>query len=299
LQIDDYITFKDVKPITKESYRRILLEYLKYVNKLPKPPTREDIKTYREMLLGRLEARSVQKHIVIIKGFYEWIYAEQKGENIAIGIKGVKITNTFKREPLSNEQAKKLLNHAKSLSSNGIIELRNYAIISLMLTTGLRTIEVSRSNSTDIHYVEDAQALYIQGKGHDSKDYFVKIPKTVYETILEYQFARADNIKPLFINHNRNHKYDRISAKTISRMVKDYLRDVGIDEKIYTAHSLRHTAAVIAMNSGAPLFSTQQLLRHKNPGTTQIYLQKITRRKENYEQVISDVLYEQTSEDKK
>ncbi len=291
-QINDYITFKDVKPITKESYKRILMEYAKYVEKLSKPPSREDIKAYRVELLSHLEARSVQKHIVIIRGFYEWIYAEGLGENIAVGIKGVRITETFKREPLSNKQARSLLNYAKSISTRGIVELRNYAIISLMLTTGLRTIEVSRADSGDIHYIEDAQALYVQGKGRDSKDAYVKLSDKTYELILEYLFARSDNKKPLFINHSRNYKHERISAKTISAMVKEYLRDIGIDESIYTAHSLRHTAAVIAMNSGAPLFSTQQLLRHKNPNTTQIYLQKITRRNENYEQVISDILYE-------
>jgi site-specific recombinase XerD len=157
--MDDYITFKDVKKITKESYRRIFKEYIEYVDKLPKPPTREDIKTYREELMERLQATSVQKHMVIIRGFYEWLYAEGKGENIAIGIKGVKITNNFKREALSVEQARRLIDHSRCISDRSIVELRNYAIIGLMLTTGLRTIEVSRADSEDILFVEDAHVL--------------------------------------------------------------------------------------------------------------------------------------------
>ncbi len=298
-QIDDYITFKDVKPITKESYKRILIEYAKYVATLPKPPNRENIKTYREKLQDRLDARSVQKHIVIIRSFYEWLYAEGKGENIAIGIKGVRITDTYKREPLSEEQAKKLLVYTYKRSTEGTLELRNFAIISLMLTTGLRTIEVSRSDSVDIHYVEDAYALFIQGKGKDSKDDYVKLSKNTYDVIMKYLSARSDNLKPLFLNHSRNHKNNRISAKTVSVTIKEYLRDIGIDDSLYTAHSLRHTAAVMAMNSGASLFSAQQLLRHKNPATTQIYVNKITRRNENFEQVIDNKLHGLISEDKK
>lgn len=298
-QINDFIKFKDVKQITKESYKRILLEYLKYVKTLSQPPTREDIKTYREKLLSHLGARTVQKHIVVIRNFYQWVYAEGKGENIAISIKGVRISDTYAKEPLSEKESQKLIIFAKNKSGKGIVELRNYAIISLMITTGLRTIEVSRADVNDIHFVEDAQALFVMGKGRDDKDAYVKLSPIVYDIIMNYLYARSDNNKPLFINHGRNHKGTRIGTKTISTMVKEYLRDIGIDDKLYTAHSLRHTAAVIAMNNGAPLFSTQQLLRHKSPSTTQIYLQKITRRKEFYEKEISNTVFGKTVEQKK
>jgi len=295
--MDDYITFKDVKKITKESYRRIFKEYIEYVDKLPKPPTREDIKTYREELMERLQATSVQKHMVIIRGFYEWLYAEGKGENIAIGIKGVKITNNFKREALSVEQARRLIEHSRRISDRSIVELRNYAIIGLMLTTGLRTIEVSRADSEDILFVEDAHVLYLRGKGRDAKDAYVKLPPEIHQNIIRYLIVRSDNKKPLFINHSRHFKYDRINAKTVSAMVKEYLRDIGIDQRIYTAHSLRHTVATVAMNEGVSLFETQQLLRHKSTETTRVYLHSITRRGSFVENVVYKKLYNK-SEDK-
>ena len=190
--MDEYITYKDVKQITKESYRRIFSEYIKYVNKLPKPPTREDIKTYREKLLERLEATSVQKHMVVIRGFYSWLYAEGKGENLAIGIKGVKIASSFKREALSIDQASKLIEHARSIADRGIVELRNYTIISLMITTGIRTIEVSRADSNDIMFAQDAQSLFLHGKGRDAKDAYAKLPEEIYQNIVAYLIARSD-----------------------------------------------------------------------------------------------------------
>jgi len=295
--MDEYITYKDVRKITKESYRRIFSEYMEYVNKLPKPPTREDVKTYREELSENLAATTVQKHMVVIRGFYEWLYAEGKGENIAIGIKGVKTGSNFKRQALSVDQASRLIEHARNISDRGIVELRNYAIIGLMITTGLRTIEVSRADSQDIMFVNDAESLFVRGKGRDAKDEYVKLPEEIHQNIVAYQIARSDNKKPLFINHNRNCKNDRISPKTISTMVKEYLRDVGIDERIYTAHSLRHTVATVAMNEGATLYQTQQLLRHKSSDTTQIYLHSIQRRESFVENLVYKKLYKK-SEDK-
>ncbi len=109
---------------------------------------------------------------------------------------------------------------------------------------------------------------------------------------MQYLSLRSDEHEPLFINHGRRNKELGISTRTISKMVKEYLRDIGIDDEKYTAHSLRHTAATLAMLKGASIHSTQHLLRHKNPNTTQIYVRKVSRRKENYEQEVSDTVFE-------
>jgi site-specific recombinase XerD len=287
----DFIEYHDVKEITKESYKRILLEFAKYTRHLSKPPTREDVKRYRDNLMKQHRARTVQKYIVVIRNFYEWLYAEGRGENIAIGIKGARIENDFRREPLSAKEAHKLLEYASNRANKGILEQRNFVMISLMLTTGLRTIEVSRADHADIHYIEDAYALFVMGKGRDEKDSYVKLSPQVYRLIEEYLLSRSDDFTPLFINHGRRQKQMRISTRTISKTVKEYLQDIGIDSSKYTAHSLRHTAATMAMHEGAGIHSTQHMLRHKSPNTTQIYLHKINRRQEFYEKKISDTLF--------
>lgn len=297
--IEEYITYLDVKKITKESYKRILLGYAMYVERLTKPPTREDVKEYRDILFEQdKRARTIQKYIVVIKNFYEWVYAEGRGSNIAIGIKGAKIKNDFRREPLSVTQAHRLLEYAKDQSVKGIVELRNFVMISLMITTGVRAIEVSRSKSNDISYVEDAYALYVKGKGRDDKDDYVKLSPSVYKLIEKYLVARSDENEPLFINHGRTQKDVGITTRTISKVVKEYLRDIGIDDSKYTAHSLRHTAATIAMREGADLHSTQQLLRHKSPNTTQIYLTKVNRRNDFFEKDVSDRVFGNLLEDR-
>jgi len=294
-RVDQYIKYIDIKPATKEGYQRILLEYVSYIDNLPNLPTRHDVMNYRERIKNRLKAASVQKHIVVIRNFYRWYYIEGYGPNIAEGIKGMKIESNFKREALSVADSKKLLHRAELHARKDILGQRNYALISLLLTTGLRTIEVERSDTEDIDFIEESQVLFVMGKGHDDKDTYVKLSPQVYAIIEEYLIKRSDEFKPLFINHGHTNYGERMQTRSIRAVVKEYLRQIGIDSPKYSAHSLRHTTATLSLLEGAGIESTQHLLRHKDPATTQIYIHKINRRKENYEGKISDTLFGKTT----
>ena len=290
-KIIEYIDYIDIKATSKEGYKRILIEYVLYIDKLSNLPTRHDVIVYREKLKDRLKASSIQKHIVVIRNFYRWYYSMGYGHNITEGIKGMKIESDFKREALSVKDSIRLLKRAKFNAKKDIIGLRNYAIISILITTGLRTIELERADVEDIIFVDDEYILYIMGKGHDDKDAYVKLSKQVYKIIEKYLIARSDSYKPLFINHTTHSLGTRIKTRTIRGVVKETLRQIGIDNLKYSAHSLRHTTATLALYEGANIEETQRLLRHKDPSTTQIYVHKEKKRNSNYEYKISDTLF--------
>src|SRR5690554_3231097 len=138
-KFDEYIEYIDIKEESKIGYKRILNEFKKYVDNLSDLPNRQDIVSYRELLRRKLKASSVQKHIVVIRNFYRWYSYEGYGVNVAEGIKGMKIESNFKREALSEVASKKLLLKAYTKSKKDIVNLRNYAIVALLITTGLRT----------------------------------------------------------------------------------------------------------------------------------------------------------------
>ena len=290
-KVNEYIDYIDIKNASKEGYKRILIEYAIYIDRLPNLPIRHDVIVYRERLKDRLKASSVQKHIVVIRNFYRWYYSMGYGHNITEGIKGMKIESDFKREALSVKDSIRLLKRAEFKAKKDIIGFRNYAVISILITTGLRTIELERADVEDIVYVNDEYVLYIMGKGHDDKDAYVKLSKQVYAIIEEYLIARSDSYKPLFINHTSHSLGTRMRTRTIRGIVKETLRQIGIDNPKYSAHSLRHTTATLALYEGANIEDTQQLLRHKDPSTTQIYIHKEKKRKSNYEYKISDTLF--------
>ncbi len=289
--IDDYISFLDLKEITIKSYKKILYDYYEFISKITNLPNRADILKYKEDLKKRAKSATIQKYIVVLRNFYRWFHIQGYGANIAEGIKGAKIEATFKKEALSIKDARKLLLKAEQLSKKSIIDKRNYAIVALIMTTGLRTIEIERSDVGDIDLVEGNNVLYIMGKGHDDKDSFVKLSSETYDIIIDYLKDRNDNFEPLFINHSKQLYGTRIQTKTIRTTIKELLRRIGIDSKKYSAHSLRHTAATINLLSGASLEETQQLLRHKDISTTTIYSHHMNRSKNNSEFRVSDVLF--------
>jgi integrase/recombinase XerC/integrase/recombinase XerD len=119
--------------------------------------------------------------------------------------------------------------------------------------------------------------LWVHGKGRDSKDAFVVLTDKAYEPIRAYLEARgavkAD--EPLFLSGCNRNQAGRLSTRAISRICKDGLKAIGLNEKAFTAHSLRHTTAVNILRAGGNLNDAQGVLRHSNPATTQIYTASI------------------------
>jgi site-specific recombinase XerD len=292
-QIHGYIQSLDRKEITKVSYLKILLsfnEYLKANSILS--PNKKDILCYKEYLSKRVKSASIQKTIVVLRGFFTYLDSEDVYRNIMTGIRGVKIEPTFKRASLTLLEMGNLLDKANELSES-IEGMRNYAIIALLATTGLRTIEVERADVSDLVAISDEYKLYIQGKGHDDKDLYVKISDDVYQIIMKYLFLREDEFESLFITHGRNNHGERIKTRTVRGIVKEVLRRTGIDDKRYTAHSLRHSLATnLILYGNGTLEEAKQILRHKDISTTQIYNHSLARSQNDGELKMSKLLFE-------
>lgn len=289
--IDEYIDYMDRKQITKDSYKRILYKYYDYITTLTiSNPKRNDVLKYKEYLLKNLGSASVQKHIVVLRGFYRYCKLNNYYDDITYEVRGMKIQPTFKRQALSIEDSKRLLQKAKQRAKD-VLGKRNYAIVALLLTTGLRSIEIERSDVYDLDIIDGSNVLFIMGKGRDSKDAFVKISNEVYEIIQDYLITRNDSHEALFLTHNNKNESKRLSTKIIRSAVKELLISIGYDSKAYSVHSLRHTFATTALIEGASLLETKEALRHSDVSTTQIYAHLVEKLKSNTYQKVSDALF--------
>ena len=173
------------------------------------------------------------------------------------------------------------------------MSLRDYAILALMFTGGLRTIEVSRANVEDLRTAGDSEVLYLQGKGHEEKTDYIKLMPEVEDAIRAYLKARGavEPTEPLFTSTSNNSKGARISTRTVSGIVKTALKNAGYDSDKLTAHSTRHTAVTLALMGGQKLEEVQQFARHKNLQTTLIYAHNIDRAKNNCEATIAKAIF--------
>lgn len=105
-----------------------------------------------------------------------------------------------------------------------------------MVTGGLRTIEVIRANIGDLRTLGENIVLYVQGKGREEKTEYIKIPEPVEKAIRVYLKTREklDEKEPLFVSMSNNSKGQRLSTRSISGIVKKYLKQSGYNPQ---AHS--------------------------------------------------------------
>jgi len=286
-----FIAYIDASPKTIQTYDRAIQQFYRYMQEHGiTHPVREDVIAYRDSLKESHKPTTVQNYITALRQFFKWTDQEGFYKNVADKIKGAKISNDHKKDYLSGKQVKTILD---DISKEAEIDKRDYAILAVMVTGGLRTIEVVRANIEDLRTLGDTAVLYLQGKGRDEKTDYVKLPHPVEQALRAYLKGRQGikEDQPLFTSTSNNNRGGRVTTRTISGLVKGRLVGAGYDSDRLTAHSLRHTAATLNLLNGGSLEETQQLLRHNNLNTTMIYVHSMNRAKNKSETRIAHAIF--------
>ena len=287
-----WIAYIDASDRTIDTYTKSIKQFALYAaSKGITQPSREDIIAYRDHLKAEgKKPTTVQSYLEAVKLFFKW--TEQSGlyPNVADHIKGAKIDKEHKKDYLTSSQSLKLLEGVDRSSIKG---KRDYAVLALMITTGLRTISVINADIRDIRTAGDNIVLYYKGKGHEEKAVYVEIAEPVEAAIREYLAARGekDSSQPLFTSVAHRNAGERLTTRSISRIVKDHLKGVGLESDRLTAHSLRHTAATLNLMNGGTLEETQQMLDHTSINTTMIYSQHLKRANNKSEKRVAAAIF--------
>lgn len=287
-----FIEYLDASPKTIETYTKAVRQFFNYLALHGiVQPKREDILAFRDDLkLSGLKPTTVQNYITATRIFFKWTAQEGLYPNIAEHVKGAKLDKNHKKDYLTSRQAKEVL---ESIDRSTEAGKRDYAILSLMVTGGLRTVEVSRANIEDLRTVGENTVLFVQGKGREEKTEYIKISAPVERAIRQYLKAR-DNVEegqPLFSSTSNNSKGKRITTRTISGIVKEALKNAGYDSTRLTAHSLRHTAITLALLAGREITEVQQFARHANLNTTMIYNHALDQAKNGCSDAITNAIF--------
>lgn len=285
-----FLEYLDASEKTVQTYTRALRQFFKflYENNITQPQ-RTDVLAFRDNLKAKgRKPTTIKSYIVAVRLFFQWTNQESLYPNIAEKIKGANLDQAHKKDYLTVDQIKDVLNNIDTSTLTGA---RDYAIIVLMVTGGLRTIEVSRADMDDMRNVGNSPALYIQGKGREEKTEYVKLPLQVFKAIGRYREMLEKQYDVLFVSTSNNNKGQRLTTRSISGIVKKRLKEAGYTSNRLTAHSLRHTAGTLNLMNGGTLEETQQLLRHSNINTTMIYLHHLERENNQSEKRIADALF--------
>ena len=187
---------------------------------------------------------------------------------------------------------------------------RDYAVTLLWVSTGTRSIELARAQRRHLAQRDGHPILYLHRKGGDAAEQPVVLAPWVLEALTAYfqlhdarhhasggptePFRGLLPEHPLFCwlrGPGKYHSKEKNVAQSrgcrslgvgaIQAMMRAHLQQAGLHRLLnpetqsirpISPHSLRHTAATLALNHGATIRQVQAMLGHADIQTTMIYL---------------------------
>lgn len=274
--MNEFIKALDRRETTKETYLKALREFARWLGgNSPVGLSIDDIQKYKDFLVSKnLSPTSLSTYLTSVRRFYDYLIS--KGvvvQNPAKRVKGSGRPQKHLRAPLTPDEVKAMLGAIDTTSAVGT---RDWAMINLMVRCGLSEIEIVRANVGDIRVKGGKQVIFVQGKSKDKKDEYVILTPQAQEVIERYLETRGKpkEDEPLLWGVGNRAKEERITTRAIRERVNYYLKLAGIKRKGITPYSLRHTAALLAIEAGAAVSEVKQMLRHKTVDSTLVYFEE-------------------------
>jgi integrase/recombinase XerD len=232
--------------------------------------------------LNRTENLSTRnKRSSFLRSFFKVMFKRELYNSDIILSKVLPINKDENQEPkaLNMNQVKELL----SLSRAGNNNFRNHALVWVLLGSGVRVSEVTQLQIGDI-LPESQDILIIPKKKRDQS--IIKVKKKIalpaIQILVEYilfsyghKFSEGYPYKKLYVFSKDGGK-NPLTERTVQKIVKDLIDKCKLipeDEKEkFSTHSLRHTFALTALESGVDIYRISKLLGHANVKATEVYL---------------------------
>lgn len=166
---------------------------------------------------------------------------------------------------ISADQVQQLLTSIDRCTATG---RRDYAILLLLARLGLRSSEVAFLELDDIDW--NTGTVSVHGKGLCNA---FPLPPEVGKAIAAYlQYGRPPSVsRRVFLRAKAPIRGFR-GASGVGSIVRHSLKRAGIKAPTYGAHQFRHGLATEMLRQGASLSEIGDVLGHRHPQTTKIYI---------------------------
>jgi integrase/recombinase XerC len=210
---------------------------------------------------------SIMRKISALRTFYNFLIERNGFMNNIFKI--IPIKKIAKKLPkiILEDDIQTLLD---SIDLSNSLDYRNYLILDLLYSCGLRVSELIKLKIEDIYFSNEQILIY--GKGRKVR--YLPVHKSLLSMFKFY----IKNIRKEIINsRDLKHSFLLINYKgnpLTERGVRMILKKLSLktENKIHIfPHMLRHAFATILLNNGADLRVVQELLGHNSLKTTQIY----------------------------
>jgi site-specific recombinase XerD len=246
---------RNCKSKTLSNYCATVIAFLSFVEQSGKGQLAEldkqDLEAFIEHEQDRgLKPASLRLRVVSIRSFLQYLLeADKIGPEILRRKIQVKLPKALPRA-MDPMDVKRLLAVVR--------DVRDRAMMLVMLRTGLRIGEVLDLKVTDVQMSERKILVYEGEKNHIGR--VVCLSSDAHEALQQWLFIRDSAIEIVFYSRRR-----RPMAYTTAREIFiKYLKKAELSHKRYSLHSLRHTFATDLLNAGMRLECLQQQLGHSS-----------------------------------
>ena len=260
---------------TEKAYRIDIREFIDFSKKNnieePKDINLILIRKYLSDLSTRnLKRNSIIRKISAVRSFINYLY-----QNKILSSNPFDLINIPKKEQilpyfLTEEEVSVLIDlnapdKVLAKKPNYLFAFRDYAILMLLYSTGIRRSELVGLNVGDVDFISGFIRVY--GKGR--KERIVPVGDEALKAIKKYLEQRSNNItssSPLFVNK----RGERLSSTSVFLILQKMAQRARFTRKI-KPHMLRHSFATHLLNHGCDIRGVSQMLGHSDLSTTQVY----------------------------
>lgn len=247
-------------PFNQITISDVPLEYVRSFSKLDALQYLNYVATERKNT-----AKTRHRKLASLKVFYKCLYRDLNliSDN---PLKDVDYPKSFEHLPkfLTLDDSINLL---QNMNTEDPYYERDYCIVTLFINCGMRLSELTGLNYQDVNLNE--RSMRLLGKGN--KERIIHINDACAFVISEYlKVKKLSETEPnaLFLSKQGR----RITNRRVQQIVDNALKESNLDNKGYSAHKLRHTAATLMYQHGnVDTLVLKEILGHKSISTTEIY----------------------------
>lgn len=257
--LNKFISSKEIEGCsarTLKYYKDNITKMLDAVNLPVSEITTETLRNYladhkNNSTAGMVTIDNIRRTLL---SFFTWLENEDYVKSPVRRIHKVKAMKKVK-ETLTDENLEKLRDTCTNV--------RDLAILELLISTGMRVGELTRLNISDMNFQE--RSCIVLGKGNSEREVYFSAKSKMY--IEKYLETRTDNNEALFVSLIK--PYNRLGISGIEITIRNLGKEANIN-KVHP-HKFRRTMATMAIDKGMPIEQVQKLLGHIKIDTTMEY----------------------------
>lgn len=258
-------TYRHLSQHTIRAYKNDLTQFINFGS--------INIKLFlEEMVKKNIKSATIKRKMASLKSFYRYLENENIiSENPFATLRfQYKLEKTLPKVITYNNlnAIYTYLHNQISISKNQYKlekSIRNYLIVSILLSTGIRISELCNISICNIHL--DNRTLTIFGKGNKERIIYIGHEKTFQ--LLKKYISDFHLLKHQYLFLGKN-KLKHLEEQSVRFMLKQLSKKLKLDIHI-TPHMFRHTFATMLLDNNVDIRHIQQILGHSSISITEIY----------------------------